>query len=329
MPRPRLWPCLLVCLLLAACAAPAATPRPPAGLASAATQPAPSATPARLSTATAAPATLAPSATTSATPTRSPTPAPNRTASPTPCAARGGVVRRIQVPSPTLRYDIDARLYLPPCYAASDERYPVLYLIHGLNFTEDQWLRLGAAETADALIAAGQIAPLIIVMPRDRRDSRLDPAFVDDLVPFIDAQYRTRNERAYRAIGGLSRGAGWAAHLGLRYPGLFGRIGLHSPAVFYGDETSLLQWTRTVAESGPVPAISMDIGDGDGQPQSARWLHQVFTWFDLEHAYLVQPGGHTERYWSAHVADYLRFYAAGWRSTRPPWRDATGTPVVE
>ena len=51
------------------------------------------------------------------------------------------------------------RVYLPPCYDEQpDRRYPVLYLLHGQSFTEDQWIRLGVPETADALIASGQVS---------------------------------------------------------------------------------------------------------------------------------------------------------------------------
>jgi len=232
-----------------------------------------------------------------------------------------GTVMTISVPSAVLKYPIDAQLYLPPCYATSGEAYPVLYLIHGLNLTNTQWVELGAPTTADALSAAGEIAPLIIVMPSDRKDERFDPAFVTDLVPYIDATYRTISDYRFRAIGGLSRGGGWAVHLGLRYPQVFGRVGAHSPAVFYGDENNLLAYTRQIAKTGPVPALYIDIGDEDGQRQSAFWLHQVFSSFNFAHTYLVQPGGHSEKYWSAHLADYLRFYAAIWRPGQ-----ATPTP---
>ena len=270
-------------------------------------------------------ATLAATSPTDHTPTPQPTRAATATPRPsrTPCAERRGRVASLAVPSPTLRYAIDARVYLPPCYTANEKRYPVLYLIHGLNYTEDQWERLGVAATADTLIAAGEIAPLIIVMPRDRKDTRLDPAFIDDLVPYVDEHYRTVALRSHRAIGGLSRGAGWSVHLGLRYPGVFGRVGAHSPAVFFGDENNVLAYARAVARDGPVPALYVDVGHNDGNRQSAFWLDQVFTWFDFGHRYLVQPGGHTERYWSAHVDDYLRFYAADWLKPPPPTATAT------
>jgi enterochelin esterase-like enzyme len=249
---------------------------------------------------------------------------PNRA----PCTETQGTVTQISLPSDTLNYPIDARIYLPPCYAASDRRYPVLYLIHGLNFTEDQWERLGAPAAADVLAASGEIAPLIIVMPRDRRDARLDRAFVNDLVPYIDANYRTLADREHRAIGGLSRGAGWALHIGLQFPAVFSRIGAHSPAVFNGDENRLLQCTRHLPPD-QIPAIYIDTGEGDSLVRSAVWLDQVFTWFKVEHTFILQAGAHSEKYWSAHVSDYLRFYAADWRApvtTPAPDDDASEIP---
>jgi enterochelin esterase-like enzyme len=247
----------------------------------------------------------------SATPLRPPEALFTATPSPIACVETQGIISQISVPSSTLRYPIDARIYLPPCYAASDRRYPVLYLIHGLNFKEDQWERLGATQTADALTEAGEIAPLVMVMPRDRRDSRLDRAFVTDLIPYIDTHYRTLADRQHRAIGGLSRGAGWAIHIGLQYPAVFARLGAHSPAIFYGDEQKIINWTHHLPDD-QVPAIYFDIGEQDAERQSAHWFDQVLTWFQVEHTYILRSGGHSEKYWSAHMAEYLRFYAADW-----------------
>jgi enterochelin esterase-like enzyme len=258
------------------------------------------------------------------TPAPTPTRAPiaealfTPTAVPAPCTETQGSVTQISVPSPTLRYPIDARLYLPPCYAASPEaRYPVLYLIHGLNFKEDQWDRLGAPLAADKLSAAGEIVPLIIVMPRDRLDDRLDKAFVADLVPYIDETYRTLAAREFRAIGGLSRGGAWAIHIGLHHPGTFGRLGAHSPAVFFGDENDIVQWTWHLPTDKTL-AVYVDIGEGDSLVHSAAWFDQVLTYSGVKHTYLLQSGAHNEKYWSAHVEDYLRFYASDWRDARLP-----------
>src|SRR5206468_3190854 len=121
-------------------------------------------------------ASLPPSATLAQDPAGSPTPAPADTSTvtpgpplaPTACTQTEGQFSSVSVPSGILGYDIAARVYLPPCYAGSGQAYPVLYMIHGLNSGEEQWEQLGIGTVADHLIAAGDIAPLIIVLPRDR-----------------------------------------------------------------------------------------------------------------------------------------------------------------
>ncbi len=169
---------------------------------------------------------------------------------PTPlrCWKQGGRIEQHELRSELLTLPLEFRVYLPPCYDQQPERtYPVLYLIHGQSYNDDQWDRLGADEAADALIAAEQTAPFLIVMPRDRvwsqpTEDKFGEAVVQDLLPWIDAHYRTRAERAYRAVGGLSRGAGWAVHLGFSQWEYFSAIGAHSLPVFWTDLPHLREW---------------------------------------------------------------------------------------
>ena len=83
---------------------------------------------------------------------------------------------------------------------------------------------LGMDEAADQLISAGTIAPLIIVMPQEtiiwkiHKFPSMVYAFVDELLPWVDANYPTIPGRQTRAIGGLSSGAGWAMRMGLMQP---------------------------------------------------------------------------------------------------------------
>lgn len=253
------------------------------------------------------------------TDTAAPPTATPLTAAPTatPYADRSGIVATFSISPTTLHYPLDARIYLPPCYATSDQRYPVLYLLHGLNSTEQQWIDLGVVTTTNTLIEAGAIAPLIIVMPRDRLDTRFDPAVVVDLVPYVDQHYRTLADRQHRAIGGLSRGAGWAIHLGLHYPDRFSRIGAHSPAIFYGDEINIRNWTWHLPP-GLSPEVYVDIGDNDPVRNSASWLDQILTWYKVKHTTLIQPGAHVAAYWTAHLSEYMLFYAAAWRDLPTP-----------
>src|SRR5687767_4452981 len=114
--------------VLSACAGPAAAnPNGP-------TQPAPATTVAIAATSHLHTSTPTHAFTPTPPYTHTPTPVPSATVRPsaTPCAERAGKLYTLAVPSPTLRYDIDARVYLPPCYGANQKRYPVLYLIHGL-----------------------------------------------------------------------------------------------------------------------------------------------------------------------------------------------------
>ena len=171
---------------------------------------------------TAAPTQLPPIPTATLLPfwTATPESTPTPTAIPTPtepaCWLEGGQYDFAALQTDLLRFPLDVRVYVPPCYAQEPEmRYPVLYLIHGQSFTDDQWDRLGVDEHLDALIAAREVPPFLVVMPRDREwtQSNQDPfgkAFIEVLLPWVEANYRTLPERKYRAVGGLSRGAGWA-----------------------------------------------------------------------------------------------------------------------
>ena len=210
-------------------------------------------------------------------------------------------------------------VYLPPCYdELTDRNYPVLYLIHGQNFDHNQWINLSIDETADALIAAGEIPPLIIVLPRDRNwaqpsEDMFGEVLVNELLPTIDDQYRTIPEREMRAIGGLSRGAGWAVHLGLRYWDLFSAIGAHSLPVFWDDTRHIRTWLDQIPND-QLPRIVIDIGEND-RPQimaSTVWFENLLTEKLFPHEFYLNQGFHNEAYWRAHVEDYLRWYTKAW-----------------
>jgi enterochelin esterase-like enzyme len=209
------------------------------------------------------------------------------------------------------------RIYLPPCYDEKTERrYPVLYLLHGQTYTDDQWIRLGAAEVADRLILSGESIPFMIVFPDDRYwNLPPGPGFgqrlVDALIPHIDSTYRTLPDRNHRAIGGLSRGAGWALRLGLTHWDLFSAIGLHSLAASQKDASTIAAWLAGIPEASHL-RVFMDIGDNDPELTRARQVESQFNKFGLSHEWHLYRGAHTEEYWSAHVEEYIRWYAEGW-----------------
>jgi len=249
------------------------------------------------------------------------TPSPTSTNIPTPqkadCLSHPGSVDGGKVTStkPPQEYLI----YLPPCYAEqTDKHYPVLYLLHGQTYTADQWIRLGAVDALDELILTGESQPFIIVFPDDRYwNLAAGPGFgdrlVNALIPYVDETYRTIPDRSHRAIGGLSRGSGWALELGLTHWDLFSIIGLHSLAVFQGDGSNIEKWIKTIPATS-APTIFMDSGDNDPELAMALQVESLFTDNGIPHEWHLFSGAHTEEYWSTHVNEYISWYASQWNN---------------
>jgi enterochelin esterase-like enzyme len=236
----------------------------------------------------------------------------------TDCLAIPGQVEADSLPSQSLAETLEFLIYLPPCYNEhGSQHYPVLYLLHGQTYTNDQWVRLGAPAIADRLIAAGDAPPFIIVMPYDPSwkqptEYGFAEALTEELIPYVDAHYRTIPSRGQRAIGGLSRGAGWAIHLGLTRPDLFAAFGAHSPVVFWTDGPHLGEWLKAIPPD-LLPRIYLDIGDNDHELQTALELEDILNQQNIPHEWHLYPGYHEEAYWHAHVEEYLRWYVTGWR----------------
>lgn len=144
-------------------------------------------------------------------------------------------------------------VYTPPGYADTlTSRYPVLYLLHGSGDLERGWTEDGKTNfILDNLIAAGRAKPMIVVMPRghvyadhqierQQNNALLEQVLVKELIPFIDAGYRTVAERGSRAIAGLSMGGGQALRFGLRNRDQFAWVIGLSPAILLAPvETAL------------------------------------------------------------------------------------------
>lgn len=261
------------------------------------------------------PTSLPPTASPIPSATLTPSPAPTPTITPLACLAGPGRVEEGSLASTDPPQEF--RIYLPRCYdEKTDQRYPVLYLLHGQTYTDDQWIRLGAANVLDQSIVSGASIPFIIVFPDDPYwNLPPGPAFgqrlVDSLIPYIDNTYRTLPDRNHRAIGGLSRGAGWALRLGLTRWDLFGTIGLHSLAVLQQDASEVTGWLGDIPPSS-LPRVFMDVGDNDPELTMAGHVEDQFNDFGLDHEWHLYSGAHTEEYWGAHVNEYMQWYAEGW-----------------
>jgi putative tributyrin esterase len=163
-----------------------------------------------------------------------------------PAAAFGQAlpVKTVEFDSPSVGRKMKYNVVLPEKYDRTTDRYPVLYLLHGLTGNYTNWARLGVPRYARAY-------DLIVVMPdggnawyvnwaksEDGQKNDWEDAIVKDLIGHVDATYRTVARREGRAINGLSMGGYGALTLGLRHPDLFCSIGSHSGALSYAKQTA-------------------------------------------------------------------------------------------
>ncbi len=236
---------------------------------------------------------------------------------------------------PTAR---DVLVYLPPGYEEdAARRYPVLYLHDGQNlfdpataFIPGQHWRVG--ETAQALINSGVIEPLIIVGIYNTGHGRVDEytptrdvrfnaggragdygrMIVEELKPFVDARYRTRQGAEHTGLGGSSLGGLVSLHLGLLYPEVFGNLAVLSPSVWW-DNRRILREVEAL-RARPRTRIWLDMGTAEGAhaTNNSRLLRDALVakgWTlrkDLKYFEAV-GGQHNELAWATRVGPFLRF----------------------
>jgi len=154
-------------------------------------------------------------------------------------------------------------VYLPPGYdAASDRRFPVLYLNHGGGENDGHWTASGFAHRIlDNLIADGKAHPMIIVMPntsglvtgtppKPGEDDACTQEFLKDILPYVDAHYRTRPDRASRAVAGLSMGGFVVLNTGLTHLETFGELYVFSSG-YWPDMLTLFRTNSAGLLSDP------------------------------------------------------------------------------
>lgn len=267
-------------------------------------------------------------------------------------AAGQAVAEGLRFPSKVLGRDVAYAVYAPPDYASSTRRYPVVYLLHGYTDDESGWIQFGEIGwAADRAIAAGEIPPMIIVMPdggvawymNDAAGTvRWEDMFVQELIPHIDATYRTRPSREFRGVAGLSMG-GWGTLIhALRHPDLFAAGAAFSAAVWTDDEVLAMKqdnWdkllgplfgaaglagkgrltlhlrkhnpldlAKTLAEESLKKVrLYIDCGDDDFLIKGNCALHVALAERKIPHEFRVRDGGHTWSYWRTGIVDGLKF----------------------
>jgi len=150
------------------------------------------------------------------------------------------------IKSTILKKDKKFAIYLPKGYESSRQKYPVLYLLHGGQGSQSDWIQKGEVQRiADKEIGDNNAAPMIIVMPDAEATFYMNNVngkypfedfFFKELIPYIEKNYRCRSEKKYRAIGGLSMGGFGSLLYSIHQPEIFNACAAMSAAVRTDEE---------------------------------------------------------------------------------------------
>ncbi|MCX5645932.1 MAG: alpha/beta hydrolase-fold protein [Phycisphaerae bacterium] len=194
-----------------------------------------------------------------------------------------------------------AMVYTPPDYDKNAQgRYPVLYLQHGRGENERGWTAQGRANfILDNLIAQKKAQPMIVVMengmvaPRaggcpaaakpganTRRNEAFGELVVNDLIPIVDANYRTIPDRTHRAIAGLSMGAGQAMQIGLGNLDKFAYVGSFSGVGTAGSDFSTFEPKPLLIWMGAGSAESSRMTSGKATVEAITKAGIPAVWFE-------------------------------------------------
>lgn len=217
--------------------------------------------------------------------------------------------------SKAVGFDRPVCIYTPPGYdPASDKKYPVLYLIHGMTDTYETWFKVGKVNNIlDNLIAKGLAKPMIVVMPYanpypemmlrglakmyNPMDTKLTTEeFTESVVPFIEANYKVLTDADNRAIAGFSLGGRQTLACGLGNPDMFHYVCAFAPAIF-GPEISANFENGTYAPAAEINEkmnlVWLSCGTSDFLYQSSLQLEKNFKERGIEHKTMYPGGGHT------------------------------------
>ena len=218
-------------------------------------------------------------------------------------------------------------VYTPYGYEANPkQKYPVLYLLHGGGGDEEAWTSMGrAAQILDNLIEKGLAKPMIVVMPNGnpgqqaaaplgldvKTFDRNDPAFanayvkslVEEIIPFIEKEYRAIPKPASRAIAGLSMGGGHTTSATILYPGVFSYICPMSCGI---QESETLDASLQGIKKAGYKLYWIGCGTADFAWPGTEVLDKALTRNGMEHTLYASDGGHVWANWRLYLNTFAQ-----------------------
>ena len=204
-------------------------------------------------------------------------------------------------------------IYTPPGYEKDTKtKYPVLYLLHGTTDTEETWTKVGRAHIIlDNLIHQGKAKPMIVVMPYGRAYPLIKKAsgslrdwnnlqefskdFLNNIVPFVETNYRVYTDKEHRAITGFSGGGGESLYIGLSNPNLFAWVGGFAPGMRKEefDRNNAVAFADPAKTNSALKLFWIGVGKDDMlYPVISEYL-KVLDAKGINHETFISDGGHT------------------------------------
>ena len=239
-----------------------------------------------------------------------------------------GTVHQLTYPCPVRASD-KVWVYTPAGYEQSKKKYPVLYLQHGGGEDETGWVLQGKTDLIlDNLIASGKAEEMIIVMANGTINKLghrfgysiegikpFEEDLIQNLIPFIEKNFRCKTDANSRALAGLSMGGGETFFAGLQHPELFGYLGVFSTGVFGGIREAG-QFDAEAAMPGLISQHDrfnkalrlLYISVGEQDPRLQGTTHAVQTMQDagLHITFRTFPGDHEWQVWRKSLHDFVQ-----------------------
>lgn len=235
-------------------------------------------------------------------------------------------------------HDRDVAVYLPPAYLRHPERrFPTVYLFHGINGGAAEWQTRDIEDRIDRLVRDKGVAQSVVVMPDaeslwyvDSSDAPWRSMFVEEMVPFVDAHYRTVPDRSMRAVTGVSMGGHGAFTISWAHPEIFSSIATHMGALSFPPLAGTP--AEIAANAGEAPDVQVNERTPEFLAQfryyfdaceeddfrfddAARAMDAALTAKGVDHAWAVYPTGiHNDACWVPHLVDSFRFHTASFEA---------------
>ena len=202
------------------------------------------------------------------------------------------------------------RIYTPPNYEKLSARLPVLYLLHGGEGDDTVWTEFGRANAViDNLLAEKKAPPMVIVTPdgyaygwnsgvaADKQQADFLKDLKDDLIPFVQANYRVSPNREQRALAGLSRGGAQTLNIGPKHLDLFSRLGVFSAGGNTNAETSDFTAKNASTLNSKLKLLWVGMGTEDASFANANRFSEFLKTNGVKHTYRTISGAHTWIVW--------------------------------